>query len=71
MRPVVIRETLCQAQAKLIMRADGGQAKTACSKLQLCVGLETGIEGAIHTMGQRRREMEARIRREEESGNEE
>ena len=28
--------------------------KTACGNLQLCAGLEAGIEGATHTVGQRR-----------------
>ena len=35
------------------MRADGDQAKTACGKLQLCAGLEAGIEGAKNAIGQR------------------
>ena len=49
-----IGETLCQALAKLVMRAAGEQAKTACGNLQLCAGLEAGIEGANHAVGQRR-----------------
>ena len=53
-RPVGIGETLRRALAKLIMRAAGDQAKTACGNLQLCAGLEAGIEGATHAMGQRR-----------------
>ena len=32
-RPVGIEETLCRALAKLIMRAAGDQAKTACGNL--------------------------------------
>ena len=44
-RPVGIGETLRQALAKLVMRAAGEQAKTACGNLQLCAGLEAGIEG--------------------------
>ena len=54
--PVDIGETLCQALAKLVMRAEGDQAKTACGNLQLCTGLEAGIEGATHAVGQRRLE---------------
>ena len=53
-RPVDIGETLRQALAKLVMRAAGDQAKTVCGNLQLCAGLEAGIEGATHAVGQRR-----------------
>ena len=53
-RPVGIGETLCQALAKLVMRAAGDQAKTVCGNLQLCAGLEAGIEGATHAVGQPR-----------------
>ena len=41
--PVGIVKTLRQAITKLIMRAAGDQAKTACGSLQLCAGLEAGI----------------------------
>ena len=44
-RPVSIGETLRRALAKLVMRAAGEQAKTACGNLQMCAGLEAGIEG--------------------------
>ena len=54
MRPVGIGETLHRDLAKLVMRAADDQAKTACGKLQLCAGLEAGIEGATHDVGQRR-----------------
>ena len=54
MRPVGIGETLHRALAKLVMRADGDQANTACGNLQLCAGLEASIEGATHAEGQRR-----------------
>ena len=64
-----IGETLRRALAKLVMREAGDQAKTACVKLQLCAGLEAGIEGATHAVGQRR---PARVReRREESDTEE
>ena len=49
-----IGEKLRRALAKLVMRAAGEQAKTACGNLQLCAGLEAGIEGATHAVGQRR-----------------
>ena len=49
---VGIAETLCRALAKLVMREDGYQAKTVCGNLQLCSGLEAGIDGATHAVGQ-------------------
>ena len=42
-RPVGIGETLRRSLAKLVMRAAGDQAKTACGNLQLCTCLEAGI----------------------------
>ena len=53
-RPVGIGYSLHQALAKLVMRAAGDQAKTECGNLQLCAGLEAGIEGATHAVGHRR-----------------
>ena len=53
MRPVGIGETNRRALAKLVIRAAGDQAKTACGNLQLCAGLESGIEGETHALGQR------------------
>ena len=47
-----IGETLRRALNKLVMRAAGDQAKTACGNLQLCAGLEAGIEGATYAVGQ-------------------
>ena len=49
-----IGETVRRALAKLVMRAARDQAKTACANLQLCAGLEAGIEGATHAVGQQR-----------------
>ena len=66
-RPMGIGETLRRALAKLVMRAAGEQAKTACGNLQLCAGLEAGIEGATHAVGQRRVER-VRAQRGEEVG---
>ena len=48
------------------MRAAGDQAKTACGNLQLRAGLEAGIEGATHAVGQRRVERVLARRVEEE-----
>ena len=53
-RPLGIGETLHTALDKLVMGADGDQAKTACVNLQLCSGLEDSIEGDTHTVGQLR-----------------
>ena len=47
-----IWETLHRALAKLAMRAAGDKEKKACDNLQLCAGLEAGIEGATHSVGQ-------------------
>ena len=49
-RPMEIEETLLWALAKLVMRASGDQAKTACDNLHLCAGLKAGIEGATHAV---------------------
>ena len=46
-----IVEMLFRYLAKLVMRAAGYQAKTACGNLQLCAGLWAGIEGATHAVG--------------------
>ena len=66
LRPVGIGEMLHRALTKLVMRAAGDQAKTACGNLQLCEGLKAGIEGATHAVGQRRLERVRGRRREEE-----
>ena len=49
--PVGIGEMLCPALAKIVMRSAGKQAKTECGKLQLCAGLEDGIERTTHAVG--------------------
>ena len=73
-RHVGIGETLCWALAKLVMRAAGYQGKTVCGNLQLCIGLEAGIEVATHAVGQRRIERVGarwRVEKEAESSNKE
>ena len=66
--PVDIGETLSRALAKLVMRESGDQVKTACGNLQVCAGLEAGIEGATHAVGQRRlARVWERLREEEEA----
>ena len=51
-RPVGIEETLRRSIYKLVMRAVGNQAKKAYRSLQLCAGLEAGIEEATHNVAQ-------------------
>ena len=67
-RPVGIGGTLHRYLAKLVMRASGNQAKMACANFQLCIGLEVGIEGATHTVVQRRIERVRAQWSEEEAG---
>ena len=49
------------------MRAAGYQAKTVCGNLQLCTGLESGIEGETHSVAQRRMERSVERSRKEEA----
>ena len=68
-RPMGIGETLHRDLAKLVMRVAGEQAKTACGNLQMCAGLEAGIERATHAVGKRRLErVNARRYEGEEAG---
>ena len=67
-RPVGIGETLCQALAKLVMRAAGDQSKTACGNLQLCAGLDSFIAGATHSVGHQRLETVRERRSVEDAG---
>ena len=67
-RPVGIGETLRRALVKIVMRAEGDQAKTACGNLPLFTVLESGIEGATLAVGQRRRERVRKRQNEEEDG---
>ena len=64
-RPIGTGETLRRDLAKLIMRAAREQAKIACGNLQLCAGLEAGIEGTTNAVGQRRLERVRGRQREE------
>eukprot|EP00957_Ditylum_brightwellii_P167713 12767712-Ditylum_brightwellii.AAC.1 len=49
-RPMGIGEILRCLTAKMVIRACGDEAKVACGNLQLCAGLEAGIEGAEHAV---------------------
>ena len=66
-RPMEIGETLRRDMAKLVTRAAGDQENMECGNMQLCVGLEAGIEGETHAVGQRRMERESQRRIEEEA----
>ena len=50
--PVGIGDTLCRAIIKIFMRVAGDKVKTACRRLVLCAGLESGIERATHAVAQ-------------------
>eukprot|EP00957_Ditylum_brightwellii_P122456 9337871-Ditylum_brightwellii.AAC.1 len=49
-QPVGISEIFCGLITKLVIRAIEDNAKLACSNLQLCAGMEAGIEGAVHAV---------------------
>ena len=54
------------------MRSARDLATKACGNLQLCAGLEAGIEGTTHDVGQRRLErVRGRRYKEEEADNSE
>ena len=67
-RSVGIWEMLRQALAKLIMREAGDQAKMTCGNIQLCAGLEVGIDGVTRDVGQWRLERARERWSEEEAG---
>jgi len=50
-RPVGIGEIYRRLMAKCVLAVTGRQATTACDNLNLCTGLQAGIEGAVHAMG--------------------
>lgn len=52
-RPVGIGEIWQRLLAKLVIADCGDQAKLACGAVQLCAGLEAGIEGALHSVRHR------------------
>jgi hypothetical protein len=49
-RRIGMGETWRRLIAKCILHVAGKEAKEACGIDQLCAGLESGIEGAIHAM---------------------
>ena len=49
-RPVGVGETWRRMMVKCLLRVVGPEAKATCGTTQLAVGVEAGIEGAIHVM---------------------
>jgi hypothetical protein len=49
-RPVAIGEIWQQCIAKGNLVVSGAEAKGTCGSVQLCAGLEAGIEGALHAV---------------------
>ena len=60
-------EMLRRSLDKLVLTVAGKPAKAACGKLHLCAGFGAGIEGATHSVGQRRMEISRARQREEEA----
>ena len=49
-RPIGIGELWRRLFSKCFLKVAGQQAKEVCGTLQLCAGLEAGVEGAVHAM---------------------
>jgi hypothetical protein len=49
-RPVGIGCIWLRTISKLLLLETGKEAKRACNALQLCAGLEAGIEGGLHSV---------------------
>ena len=45
-----IGEVWQRAMAKCVLQVCGEDAKATCGSIQLCAGLEAGIEGALHAV---------------------
>ena len=52
-RKVGIREVCCRLFTKLVLRVGGAQSKEAYGSVNLCAGLGSGIEGAMHAVRER------------------
>ena len=49
-RPVGIGETWKRIATKVVLEIAGGGENDVCGKVQLCAGLEAGIDGAVHAV---------------------
>ena len=49
-RPVGIGEVCLRLFGKIVLRAGGAHAKETCGSVNLCAGLKTSIEGAMHAV---------------------
>ena len=49
-RPVRVEKTWRRMMAKCLLQVAGPEETAACGTTQLAVGVEAGIEGAIHVM---------------------
>jgi hypothetical protein len=49
-RPVAVGEIWMRCTGKAVVKDTGDQAKLACGSVQLCAGLEAGIEGSLHAV---------------------
>ena len=58
-RPMGIGELWRRLITKCFLKVAGQQAKEACGTLQLCAGLEAGVEGGVHTMNHMWKSLEA------------
>ena len=46
--PIGIGDIWRRLLAKCVLKVTGAEAKDACGNMQMCAGLEAGIEGAVH-----------------------
>ena len=49
-RPAEIGEVCLRLFSNIVLQVGGAQAKEACGSVNLCAGLEAGIEGDIHAV---------------------
>ena len=54
-RPIGIGSIIRRTLAKCLIKASGSQATAACGNLNLCAGLPSGIEAAVHAVHKRTR----------------
>ena len=49
-RPIGVASVASRTVAKCLLKVVGDDAKAACGNVNLCAGLEAGIEGALHAV---------------------